>query len=279
VEGGTIAVVPARRLAQLLAEARRHHDESLATLAERSGGTFTTGDLLALEGGTHRLDDETVRRAVELYRVDPGVLAPERSRLVIDLDERRLRAGPHEQPLVAPTADEVLATYLSLVYTMRPAAPGTPLPLRDADISVLSRVLELTSTDVEARLVDLMADPHDHVGTRHRWLRRRVLVPAAGVLVAVTAIGSLVLVDAGGDTTSVEPVAPAEPAPTVSQPDVSLIPPVVQERDPRTGGAGPQVTVTVAPPATTPPDVALIPPAVMERDPQTGEPGPQVTLP
>lgn len=272
MQGGTIAVVPARRLAQLLAEARRHHDESLTTLAERSAGAFSRGDLLALEAGVHPLDDETVRQAVELYRVDPGVLTPERSRLVVDLDEGRLRAGAHVQPLGAPTADEVLTTYLSLVYTMRHATPGTPLPLRDADISVLSRVLELTSTDVETRLVDLMADPDDHVGARHRWLRRRVLVPAAGVLVAVTALGSLVLVNASGDPSVVEPVAPTETVAT-EQP-AQLIPPVVMERDPATGEPGPQVTVTVEQPAAS-----LIPPVVVERNPETGEVGPQVTRP
>ena len=279
MEGGTIAVVPARRLAQLLAEARRHHDESLATLAERSGGAFDASDLLALEGGTHPLDDETVRRAVELYRVDPGVLAPERSRLVIDLDEGRLRAGPHEQPLTAPTADEVLATYLSLVYTMRHATPGTPLPLRDADISVLSRVLELTSTDVEHRLVDLMADPDPQLRVRHRWLRRRVLVPAAGVLVAVTALGSLVLIDGGAD----EVVPPAVPT-TVAvaeTPDVSLIPPISVTRDPVTGEVGPTGPVDATPTAAAPTSdgAALIPPEVVERDPVTGEIGPQVTIP
>lgn len=283
MEGGTIAVVPARRLAQLLAEARRHHDESLATLAERSGGAFTTSDLLALEGGTHPLDDETVRRAVALYGVDPGVLAPERSRLVIDLDEKRLRAGPHEQALVAPTADEVLTTYLSLLYTMRHATPGTPLPLRDADISVLSRVLELTSTDVETRLVDLMADPDDHVGVRHRWLRRRVLVPAAGVLVAVTAIGSLVFVSSSGDDPAGPVVPPAATATTVApppeQPTVSLIPPVVVERDPRTGETTPQVTIAdgVAPPAPITGAAEIGDAIVQERNPETGETTPPVT--
>ena len=258
-------------MAQLLAEARRHHDESITELAERSGGAFAAGDLLALEGGTYPLDDETVRRAVDLYRVDPGVLAPERSRLVIDLDERRLRAGAFVEPLPAPTADEVLATYLSLVYTMRHAVPGTPVSLRDADIAVLSRVLELTSADVETRLVDLMADPGDHVGTRHRWLRRRVLVPAAGILVAVTAVGSLVLVNAGDDTTPAVPVATSGVAPTestvVEPPPASLIPPLVVERGP----GGEAVTVD-------PVEAEIGDAIVMERD-ANGEPGPQVTRP
>jgi hypothetical protein len=186
----------------------------------------------------------------------------------VDLDHRRLRAGEHESPLPAPTADEVLATYLSLVYTMRHASPGTPVSLRDADIAVLSRVLDLTSVDVETRLVDLMADPEQHVARRHRWLRARVLVPAAGVLVAATALGSLVLVN--GSTDPAPPATTTAPT-TAEMPTVSLIPPVVVERDPSTGA-----TTPAAEPATTP-DVSLIPPVVMERDPN-GEPGPQVTL-
>lgn len=267
MEGGTRTIVPARRLAHLLAEARRADDQTLDALAARAGGTFTVRDLLALEAATYPLDDDTVRRAVELYGVDPGVLAPERSRLVIDLDERRLRAGPHETTIGAPTADEVLATYLSLLYTMRHATPGTPLPLRDADISVLSRALELASTDVESRLVDLMADPDGAVDRRHRWLRRRVLVPAAGVLIAATAIGSLVLVSGSTEPVPVTGPPVVTEQPVVSeQPDVSLIPPVVMERGPG-GEPGPQVTIQ---------DVVLGPATVLERGPG-GEPGPQVS--
>jgi hypothetical protein len=249
-------------LAQLLAEARRQNDESLTALAARSDGAFSRGDLLALEAGAAELDDDTVRRVVELYRIDPGVLAPERSRLVVDLDERRLRAGTHEQALGAPTADEVLATYLSLVYTMRHASPGTPLPLRDNDISVLSRVLELTSVDIESRLVELMADPDDEVADRHRWLRARVLVPAAGVLVAVTAVGSLIFVSGREDAPAVAPVAPTDV--TVTEVPASLIPPVVVERD-ANGQPTPQVTV----------QVEIGDAIVVERQPN-GEPGPQV---
>ena len=265
MHGGTQTIVPARRLAHLLAEARRTNDQTLEELATRSGGTFSARDLLALEGATHPLDDDTVSRVVELYGVDPGVLGPERSRLVIDLDERRLRAGPHETTLGAPTADEVLATYLSLLYTMRHATPGTPLPLRDADISVLSRALELASTDVESRLVDLMADPDGAVDRRHRWLRRRLLIPAAGVLVAATAIGSLVLLSGAGDPSGTEPVTVIGP-PAAEQPDVALIPPVVMERGPD-GNPGPQVTIR---------DVELGGAIVMERG-ASDEPGPQVS--
>jgi hypothetical protein len=263
VEGGTIAIVPARRLAQLLAEARRDHDERLTEVAARSGGRFSTGDLLALEAGTFELDDEVVRDALAAYDVDPGVLSPERSRLVIDLDHRRLRAGEHEQRLGAPTADEVLTTYLSLVYTMRHAEPGTPVALRDADISVLSRVLELTSGDVTERLVHLMEDPDELVTRRHRWLRRRVLVPAAGIVIAATAIGAVVLVNSSGDAATV-PVTTT--VPVASTPDVSLIPPVVQGRNPD-GSPGPQVTLE---------DVQIGDAIVMGRNPD-GSAGPQVT--
>ena len=258
MDGGSTAIVPARRLANLLAEARRHGDLSVAELARRADGRFSAQDLLALEGATYALDDDVVRAAVTLYGVAPGVLAPERSQLVVDLEERRLRAGPHEQDLGAPTADEVLTTYLSLVYTMRQAVPGTPLALRDADIAVLGRVLELTGTDVEDRLVDLMADPDGSVDRRQRWLSRRVLVPAAGILVAATAIGGLILVSGSSD-----PVGPA-PVVTVA-PGAEVIPPVVVERNPD-GTPGPQVPV----------QVEIGDAIVMERDP-SGRPGPTVT--
>ena len=110
---------------------------------------------------------------VELYGVDPDELLPGRHELVVDLDQRELAAAGHTQPLAgsAPTADEVLASYLSLVYTLRSTAPGTPLSLRQGDLDVLARALALATPEVEHRLRDLMAEPAAEV-------RRRVLVAA-----------------------------------------------------------------------------------------------------
>ncbi len=122
--------------------------------------------------------------------------AQERVKLVVDLQEGRLAAGSVSRSLAGPTPtpDQVLATYLSLIYTLRHTEPGTPITLRTGDLDVLAEVLRLAEGDVERRLTDLMADRDGEIVTRKRLLRGRVVVPVAGLLVAVTAAGALILV-------------------------------------------------------------------------------------
>ena len=147
---------------------------------------------------------------------------------MIDLDERVLAAGGEERSLAgkAPTADAVLASYLSLVYTLRHAEPGTPIVLRESDVDVLARVLDLGRPTVASRLHQLMIEPAGEVRRRSRLLRGRVLVPLAGVVVAATAVGALLLVQADeGQNVVTEPGAAAlEPAFVMTNPDGTTTP-------------------------------------------------------
>jgi hypothetical protein len=265
VSAADVALVPPRRLGLLLIDARQRADRSLPELAARSGGRFSVRDLLAIEAGDRELFDADLRTVAALYDLDPGELVPERSRLVIDLDDRRIAAGSHQQPIKAPTADEVLATYLSLVYLMRNSTPGTPLPLRQTDVDVLSRALEIASADVETRLLDLMADPDRAVTRRHSIWRSRFLLPVAGVVVAATAIGTVVLVhqSSSSSVTVVDPVVVDVPT---AVPSASIIDPIVVERN-ADGTPGPQHVVGE-------PAVGLAPAQVVERNPD-GTPGTQ----
>jgi transcriptional regulator with XRE-family HTH domain len=221
-----LSLVPPRRLGALLADRRRQSGRSLDDIA--SSSPFTATELATLEAGDRPLDDATVTAVLAAYGVEPDAAVPSRTELVVDLDEGRIIAGSRSSTVDAPTADEVLASYLSLVYTMRNAEPGTPLVLRDADVDVLSRALDLTQVAVERRLHDLMAEPTAAVRGRVGGLRARVLVPIVGVVVAVTAVGALVLVARSDDG---QP-APA-PAPAVATADdqVQLGPSSVQTPD------------------------------------------------
>lgn len=186
---------------------------------------------------------------------------PERVKLVVDLDVGRLAAGSVSRSLVgpSPTPDQVLATYLSLVYTLRNAEPGTPIVLRRGDLDVLAEVLRLSEPDVQRRLDELMAEPDGAVHRGRQLLRRRVLVPAVGIVVAVTALGALVLV-----------VDRDDPAPPVS-------PGVVADTDigtARTQTRNPDGSVTnvysgdgVKASDLAPGDVGLGSPQVAERGP------------
>ena len=103
---------------------------SVQELASRS--FFTVADLLAIEAGDRGLTDRELREVLGVYAIDQDELVPERARLVIDLEEQVLAVGSEQRSLAgrAPTADEVLASYLSLVYTLRHALPGTEIVLR-----------------------------------------------------------------------------------------------------------------------------------------------------
>jgi len=76
---------------------------------------------------------------------------------------------------------------------LRATTPGAPLALRQADLDVLARALALATPEVEQRLRGLMAEPATEIRHRSSLLRARVLLPAAGVLVAVCVGGALVV--------------------------------------------------------------------------------------
>ena len=135
-----LTIVPTWRLGSLLHDARVADGKSLDELAQ-SSDRFDASGLADLEAGARPLRDDDLEHVVALYGVDPDGLVPGRSDLVVDLDHNRLATAGHTEPLAgsAPTADEVLASYLSLVYTLRSTTPGTRVPLRDADLDVLAR--------------------------------------------------------------------------------------------------------------------------------------------
>jgi Helix-turn-helix domain len=234
VANAPLTVVPAWRLGTLLRSARETTGRDRAELAARSD-QFSADELQAIEQGECALDDDEIDALVELYGVEREVLVPDRHELVVDLDHLELAAAGHTQALAGtePTAEEVLGTYLTLVYTLRASEPGTPVRLRQADVDVLARALALAVPEVEQRLEGLMADPERVVlHQRSKLLRARVLVPAAGVLVALCVGGALVV-----SARSSDPGVPA------SRPVVAS-----------TVTAGPATTVAVTP-TTAPPVV------------------------
>jgi hypothetical protein len=99
----------------------------------------------------------------------------------------------------------VLVRYLALVHRLRGLSVRTAVKIRDLDIGVLATALELDDHEIERRLQALMTD-REPVKASERDLRRRLLVPLAGVVVASTAVGVLVLVSE--DTTRVGPSDP-----------------------------------------------------------------------
>ncbi len=186
-----VSAVPANRLGQLLAEARLANGADLEDLAVRS--EFTVGELGDLEAGHRLLDDDLIKRVTTLYEIDCGPIIPQRSGLVIDLDDQLMTAASHALPLDSTARDHVLDRYLSLVYLLRNNTPGTKVTLREEDMDILAASLAERRELIEEQLLLAMDPSHDPVTGLFGWFRQRLWVPAAGALVGATSVGVLVM--------------------------------------------------------------------------------------
>lgn len=191
--GQPLTFVPPGRLARILTQTRCDRSLDLDQLAARSGGRFSVDQLAGIERGSVQLQDADILALGELYGVGTTAVVPERGELVIDLDEGRLHVGERSTGLPGLESSAVLGRYLSFVYAMRHVPAGTPIPLRVEDLDVLGVALHQDRRTVTADLEALMRRPAEVQRLLTR-IRHRVLVPTAGLLVAVTAAGALVMV-------------------------------------------------------------------------------------
>ncbi len=206
-------LVPPVRLGRLLGEARQSSGESLEDLVRRCGLVYEEEFFGAVEEGRVELDESLVRWLTDLYGVQAGVLVPTRSRLIIDLDEGHVAVGESRFDINAADPDAILTNYLALVYSLRGLPVGTPIPLRHADLTVLGDALTIAQRDVSLALGRMMSLNTEAVREHARALHRRLVVPVAGILVGLTALGGLLLVRS--DNAGAAGGPPAAPAPTL----------------------------------------------------------------
>ena len=223
---GTSTVVPANRLGQLLAEARLREGADLEEFAAR--GNFTVGELSDFEAGHRVLNDSIVSQITSLYALDCGPIIPQRAELTIDLNDNVLAAAGHALPLSSAEHDHVLERYLSLVYVLRDNQPGTTVPLRDQDLSILAASLAEREELIAEQLLLAMEQDRQSVNGLVRWFRNRLWVPGAGALVGAVSIGTLVMVsaDAGSatETTTSTPEPDPEPGPRLQPRNALILP-------------------------------------------------------
>jgi hypothetical protein len=233
-------LIPPRRLGALLSGARAATGTTLAEMAEASDGWFTLSALASIERGTTPVFGPDLERVVELYGVEVDSLIPSRSKLVVDLDEGRMwvsQTGHKARLHHRSTHDDVLSRYLSMVYCMRDIDPGTHITLRVEDLDVLGASLGTGVDRLVADLEALMDDPGGKITWRARLLKRSVLIPAAGLLVAFCGAGALILTAAdepAGATVEPAHLSTGRPADAATEglptTEVRVGPAVVQER-------------------------------------------------
>lgn len=188
----TLDIVPPRRLGMLLTGARSERGLTLSEVAER--GTLDVAELEAIESGETPLTEESLDLVLAAYDTTLEQLLPARKQVLLDLDQGRLLVAEEAVELLdAPTADEVLGAYLSLVYTLRRAEPGSPVVLRGFDVAVLAKALDLAEPEIETRLHGLMRSPTEEVGRLTRLFRSKLALPIAGAVVVATALGTVLV--------------------------------------------------------------------------------------
>ena len=144
--------IPSPQLGEILHNARTRRDLSLEEVARRLQQRFTPTTLTMIESGRYPLTEHDLSLLLAAYGIDIDALAP-RTR------ENALAAtGPTPPPFTFTEVSEeaVLIDYLTFVYAMRAQAPGSDIPLRDEDIEVLARSLDLPAQRIERRLRKIM---------------------------------------------------------------------------------------------------------------------------
>ena len=166
-------MIPPNRLGQLLSEKRICSGTDLEALAAESD--FTVGELADIEAGHRLLTHETITDVLDLYPVDCGPVLPQRARLVIDLNEHSLRVAEQEIDFDEATNSHILERYLSLVYVLRDIEPGTEIPIRGEDLTVLSEALHLDESVIVEELQRAMRPDVKPVRDLVGWFKEQVL--------------------------------------------------------------------------------------------------------
>lgn len=192
-------LVPPTRFAGMLSDARLKSGLSLEEICERAGGRYSIGDLRMIESGSMSLSDDALRSLASMYSINLAAVAPSRAILEIDRSEGRLIVGD-KSGRFPPTEDDhqIMVRYLALVYKLRETEPGRPIPARNNDLDTLATVFGTTPDEVRRELELLMLKSVPEIRKMHRDLRKRVAIPALGLLVALTAMGGLILAPRGG---------------------------------------------------------------------------------
>ena len=188
-----LSLVPPARLGALLTDHRTRRGLTIDEIITVAEIPFSADELRSIEQGQVGLSDDQVHRLMDAYQAHSGPVIPQRSELIVDMDSGAVFAGQKTRLLPADAGfDDILGRYLSLLYLMRGLEPGRKLALRGDDLEVLSDALERNIAEIEGRLFDLMLP--GEVGPWYRRVRHRLAIPAAGIMVGLTTVGSLVFV-------------------------------------------------------------------------------------
>ncbi len=170
----------------MLCDLRRRSGRSRHDLANDSG--VTAAELRSFERGTSTPSAEVRRRLATALAVDPEVLVPARSAVVVESDA--VIVNGQTRPLRTGDTEEILREYLAVLYEMRHPRPGTEVRLREHDVVALAAALgpDADPEAIEARLIELMGVTSKQAARMRSTIsQRRVVTPAAGLALGAAA--------------------------------------------------------------------------------------------
>ncbi|HEX7521377.1 MAG TPA: helix-turn-helix transcriptional regulator [Acidimicrobiia bacterium] len=167
-------------VSEVLCDLRRRSGRSRHDLAYDSG--VTAAELRSFERGTSTPSAEVRRRLATALAVDPEVLVPARSAVVVEHDA--LIVNGQTRPLHTGDTEEILREYLAVLYEMRHPRPGSKVPLREHDVAALAAALgpDADPETIETRLIELMGVSREQAARMRSIISKRpVAAPAARV--------------------------------------------------------------------------------------------------
>jgi transcriptional regulator with XRE-family HTH domain len=196
------------RLGTLLRAARKQRSLTRREVASRVDTTPSA--LRRYERGDAPVPPSLVAQLAECYGED--LAAQFATRAPLQLDTNTIVVGDEAQELESTDSDEVLGTYVAIVARLRRSQPGTPIALRADDVVALSSALGQPSEHVEQRIVEMLGcTPHEAHSLHAEMLRRKLVVPVAGLVTGLAVITGVGVGVSHAATSSPAPASPTQP--------------------------------------------------------------------
>jgi transcriptional regulator with XRE-family HTH domain len=264
------------RLGTLLRGARKARGFSRRDVAHRVD--IKASDLRKYERGDEPVPPHLVAALAECY--GPALTEQLATRTSISVDERHLIVGGAVGKFEDSNDDAMLAKYVELVARVRHARPGEPIALRADDVVALSTAIGQETEQVEARIIELLGcTPYEAKSLHAEMLRRKLVVPVAGLVAGLAIIGGVGVASTSNPAPAPAPAhhsAPATQAVDQAAPashDVAASPETRQA--PTTTQPAPPTTV--APPAPAVEEPATEPAAEPAAEPNAHPVTPDTT--
>src|SRR5262245_32730686 len=227
--------MPPERLGELLRAGRKRRGWKRKHAAAMV--RISADQLRAYENGTETIPADVCALLAECYGEDLTAHVP--LRVAPELDGTTLTVAGVEQTLADASENAVVAGYVDIVQRLRRPKPGEPLPLRATDLTVIAAALESDAEAIEQKIIDVLGCTRTEARSLHReLLRRRVVLPVAGLAASVVALAGVQVAHAMSNDAAPAPAPVTVPGPVV---------------------APPTTAITVAPPTTVVPHPAFTP--------------------